>query len=211
MLPFLFKDFLLFSGRVESRDNICIIEHHLIDRNHTCMYLAKSHLSTAYVLRDRPPPSLVYWIIGDPCLNESTPEPTIRSCGIGQRISCFDICQLTTSLIAVSQVWHLNVGCSVVQTDGGLCGYFFQRSNGKTDLKKSGLLTRGRGGTTTSRNLHIYEPPIYDITSGCRFRARHKDGRPMLLGFLVIFTHRLTELCTLNAENVEKVYSRPFK
>ena len=56
VLPFLFKDFLLFSGRVESRDNICIIEHHLIDRNHTCMYLAKSHLSTAYVLRDRPPP-----------------------------------------------------------------------------------------------------------------------------------------------------------
>ena len=56
VLPFLFKDFLLFSGRVESRENICIIEHHLIDRNHTCMYLAKSHLSTAYVLRDRPPP-----------------------------------------------------------------------------------------------------------------------------------------------------------
>ena len=56
VLPFLFKDFLLFSGRVESRDNICIIEHHLIDRNHTCMYLAKFHLSTAYVLRDGPPP-----------------------------------------------------------------------------------------------------------------------------------------------------------
>ena len=47
VLPFLFKDFLLFSGRVESRDNICIIENHLIDRNHTCMYLAKSHLFTA--------------------------------------------------------------------------------------------------------------------------------------------------------------------
>ena len=56
VLPFLFKDFLLFSGRVESRDNICIIENHLIDRNHTCMYLAKSHLFTAEVLRDRPPP-----------------------------------------------------------------------------------------------------------------------------------------------------------
>ena len=55
-VAFLFKDFLLFSGRVESRNNICIIEYHLIDRNHTCMYLAKSHLSTAYVLRDRPPP-----------------------------------------------------------------------------------------------------------------------------------------------------------
>ena len=43
------------------------------------------------------------------------------------------------------------------------------------------------------------------------FRARHKGGRPMLFGFLVIFTHRLTELCILNAENVEKVSSRPFK
>ena len=43
------------------------------------------------------------------------------------------------------------------------------------------------------------------------FRARHKDGRPMLFGFLVIVTYRLTELCILNAENVKKVYSRPFK
>ena len=47
VLPFLFKDFLLFSGRVESRDNICLIEKHQIDRNHTCMYLAKSHFSNA--------------------------------------------------------------------------------------------------------------------------------------------------------------------
>ena len=43
------------------------------------------------------------------------------------------------------------------------------------------------------------------------FRARHKDGCPMLFGFLVIFTYRLTELCILNAENVGKVSSRPFK
>ena len=43
------------------------------------------------------------------------------------------------------------------------------------------------------------------------FRAKHQDGRPMLFGFLVIFTHRLTELCILNAENIKKVYSRPFK
>ena len=41
--------------------------------------------------------------------------------------------------------------------------------------------------------------------------AKHQDGRPMLFGFLVIFTHGLTELCILNAENVEKVYSRPSK
>ena len=43
------------------------------------------------------------------------------------------------------------------------------------------------------------------------FCAKHKDGRPMPFGFLVVFTHRLTELCILNAENVEKVSSRPFK
>ena len=36
----------LFSDRVESRDNICIIEKHQ-NRKHTCMYLAKSHLSRA--------------------------------------------------------------------------------------------------------------------------------------------------------------------
>ena len=47
VLPFFFKNVLLFSGRVETRDNICIIENHLIDRNHTYMYLAKSHLFTA--------------------------------------------------------------------------------------------------------------------------------------------------------------------
>ena len=42
-------------------------------------------------------------------------------------------------------------------------------------------------------------------------RAKHQDRRPMLFGFFVILTHRLTELCILNAENVEKVYNRPFK
>ena len=43
------------------------------------------------------------------------------------------------------------------------------------------------------------------------FGARQQDGRPMLFGFFVILTNRLTELCILNAENVEKVSSRPFK
>ena len=42
------------------------------------------------------------------------------------------------------------------------------------------------------------------------FRSEHKDGRPMLFVFLVIFTHRLAELCILNAENIKKVYSRPI-
>ena len=43
------------------------------------------------------------------------------------------------------------------------------------------------------------------------FGAKHQDGRPMLFGFFVILSNRLTELCILNAENVEKVSSRPFK
>ena len=41
--------------------------------------------------------------------------------------------------------------------------------------------------------------------------AKHQDGRSMLFGFFVILTHMLTELCIFNAENVEKVSSRPFK
>ena len=44
-----------------------------------------------------------------------------------------------------------------------------------------------------------------------RFGAKHQNGRPMPFGFFVILTHRLTELCIMNAENVEKVYSRSFK
>ena len=43
------------------------------------------------------------------------------------------------------------------------------------------------------------------------FGAKHQDGPPMLFGFFVILTHRLTEWCIWNAENVEKVYRRPFK
>ena len=43
------------------------------------------------------------------------------------------------------------------------------------------------------------------------FGANHQDGRLILFGFFVILTHRLTELCILNAKNVEKVCSRPFK
>ena len=43
------------------------------------------------------------------------------------------------------------------------------------------------------------------------FGAKHQNGRPMPFGFFVILTHRLTELCIMNAENVEKVYSRSFK
>ena len=43
------------------------------------------------------------------------------------------------------------------------------------------------------------------------FGAKQQDERPMLSGFLVIFTHRLTELYVLKAENAKKVYSRLFK
>ena len=48
--------------------------------------------------------------------------------------------------------------------------------------------------------------------SWCSVFARGtKMDAQMLFGFFVIFTQRLTELCILNTENVEKVSSRPFK
>ena len=40
---------------------------------------------------------------------------------------------------------------------------------------------------------------------------KHQDGRPVPFGFFVIIVYRLTELCILNAENVEKVYGLLFK
>ena len=69
----------------------------------------------------------------------------------------------------------------------------------------------GGGGARLSEISYTYDPPIYDITSGCRFGVKQQDGRPMLFGVVVVFTHRLTELYIFNAQNVEKVYSRPFK
>ena len=61
--------FLLFSGRVESRDNICIIEHHLIDRTtHVCIWQSFIFLLLTCSEIDHPR-TLFYWIIGDPCLN----------------------------------------------------------------------------------------------------------------------------------------------
>jgi len=38
------------------------------------------------------------------------------------------------------------------------------------------------------------------------FGVKQKDGRPMLFGFFIIFTPRLTEFCFLNSEDVEKIY-----
>ena len=78
------------------------------------------------------------------------------------------------------------------------------------------LITGGRGGghglakfLVPMIHRFMTSHPVAELLL-C-FRAKHKDGRPMLFGFLVIFTHRLTELCILNAENIKKVYSRPFK
>ena len=81
-------------------------------------------------------------------------------------------------------------------------------------------LIAGQGGAHDSNSVrYLFRVPMIHrfMTSHpfaellVFFRAKHQDGRPMPFGFLVIFTHRLTELCILNAENVEKVSSRPFK
>ena len=53
--------------------------------------------------------------------------------------------------------------------------------------------------------------PVAQASAHQSCGANHQDRRPMLFRFLVIFTHRLTELCSLNAQDVEKVYRRPFK
>ena len=44
------------------------------------------------------------------------------------------------------------------------------------------------------------------FVSACKFDAKHQDRRPMLFGFFVILTHRLMELCILNAKNVEGMW-----
>ena len=74
----------------------------------------------------------------------------------------------------------------------------------------------GGGGTRLGKTSYTYYPPIYDITSGCKdvalFWREAQRRTPDAIWFpRYIFTHRQRELCILNAENVEKVYSRPFK
>ena len=60
-------------------------------------------------------------------LDGSTPEPTIRSGETGQRIPCFDSCQLITTLMCNQfspglpkklESVKVNIGCPVVRTDG---------------------------------------------------------------------------------------------
>ena len=85
------------------------------------------------------------------------------------------------------------------------------------NLKLHLFLSKGVGGGT--HDLAKFRVPMIHrfMTSHpvtellfC-FGAKHYDGRPMLFGFFVTLTRRLTELSNLNAENVEKVYGRPFK
>ena len=63
---------------------------------------------------------------------------------------------------------------------------------------------RGEGGVGAMN-------PVAQASAHQRCGANHQDRRPMLFRFLVIFTHRLAQLFSLNAQHVEKVYRRPFK
>ena len=80
------------------------------------------------------------------------------------------------------------------------------------------VLAGGGGHHSNSAWYLLRIPMIYRFTTShpvaklllC-FGAKYQDERPMLFGFFVILTYKLTELCILNAENVEKVYSWPFK
>ena len=60
-------------------------------------------------------------------LDESTPEPAIRPGDTGQRVPCFDSCQLITTLMCNQfppglpkklESVKVNIGFSVVRTDG---------------------------------------------------------------------------------------------
>ena len=59
-------------------------------------------------------------------LDGSTPEPAIRSGNTGQRIPCFDSCQLNTTLMCNQlspglpklESVRINIGITVVRTDG---------------------------------------------------------------------------------------------
>ena len=59
-------------------------------------------------------------------LDGSTPEPAIRSGNTGQRIPCFDSCQLNTTLMCNQlspgfpklESVRVNIGITVVRTDG---------------------------------------------------------------------------------------------
>ena len=63
----------------------------------------------------------------------------------------------------------------------------------------------GGGGARLSEISFIDNPPIYDITSGCRVPALFSREAQSYLVSSLFLTHRLTELCILNTENVEKV------
>ena len=94
--------------------------------------------------------------------------------------------------------------------------YLFGGFADKSWKSKSSIIYLSQGGAHDLAKFRVpmihrfmTSHPVADLLL-C-FRAKHKDGRPMPFGFLVVFTHRLTELCILNAENVEKVSSRPLK
>ena len=98
---------------------------------------------------------------------------------------------------------------------GSWVGGWVVSGSGKGVQNLMGLVQGGGGGHDLAK---IRIPMIHRFMTShpvaklllC-FGAKHQDGRPMLFGFFVILTNRLTELCILNAENVEKVSSRPFK
>ena len=56
-------------------------------------------------------------------LNESAPEPAIRSCDTGQRIPCFDSCQLTLIWIPYGEVL-------LISSDGGTRRNFLGEGRG---------------------------------------------------------------------------------
>ena len=75
--------------------------------------------------------------------------------------------------------------------------------------EKEGGGGRRTMGAVFHKISYNYDQTIYDIPSGYKvatlLNVKQKDGRPMLFGFFIIFTPRLTGFCFLSSEDVEKI------
>ena len=76
-------------------------------------------------------------------LDGSTPEPAIGSGDTGQRIPCFDSCQLMTTLMCnqlppglpkYGESVRVNIGMPVVRTDGRSVGHVITKFSGMGKL-----------------------------------------------------------------------------
>ena len=143
------------------------------------------------------------------CQGLFPPHPFFKGKTLGKRLLLLLSLSLVSRFALMSRsAW--NIAFAPLGSQSAChAGYMHYRNHekdsGNSIMKIWPWRVGGKGGGAMT--------PVGQASAHQSCGAKHQDGRPMLFGFLVIFTHqyRLTELCILNAENVEKVHSRPFK